>query len=79
MRGRRELHHVALPGRSSRVLSGHRVRLDQVSAVDGPRSDGLAERSSSRRGPRPTTGYAQPRPAPSRPPLALPGGAQPGP
>src|SRR5437667_4191360 len=73
MRGRRELHHVALPGRSSRVLSGHRVRLVQVSAVDGPRSGGLAERSSSRRGPRPTTGHALTRPAPSRPPLALPG------
>src|SRR2546426_686561 len=43
MCGRREPDHVAFPRRSSRVLSGHRLRLDEVSAVDGPRTGGLAK------------------------------------
>src|SRR2546426_512809 len=33
MRDRWKPHHVAFPRRSSRVLSGHRFRLDEVSAV----------------------------------------------
>src|SRR2546430_6077358 len=78
MCGRREPDHVAFPRRSPRVLSGHRLRLDEVSAVDGPRTGGLAKDLAPGREPRPKERPSGSRPVASRPPLARPESAQSG-